>query len=247
MSLTDRKRFAWLTAQGMTDAGAAADMANSYYESGLKSNNLQNTYNSSLGMTDAEYTATVDDGSYTDFSSDSAGYGLYQWTYKTRKAALLKYVQAANKSIGDDETQLKFHIKELKESYSSVWKTLTASTDVKECSDTFMCKYENPADQSTAAKNKRSAKAQEYFEKYAAAASTSGMTNNDCPFKVKVSASNLNIRTGAGTNYSKTGKYTGAGVFTITQVKSGTGSSVGWGKLKSGAGWISLDFCTLVS
>lgn len=39
------------------------------------------------------------------------------------------------------------------------------------------------------------------------------------------------------------GKYTGKGVFTITEVKSGTGSTAGWGKLKSGAGWISLDYC----
>ena len=74
-----------------------------------------------------------------------------------------------------------------------------------------------------------------------------GMTDDDCPFKVKVSISNLNIRKGAGTNYAKTGKYTGKGVFTITQVKEGTGSDVGWGKLKSGAGWISLSYCTLVS
>ena len=72
-------------------------------------------------------------------------------------------------------------------------------------------------------------------------ASGNGMTNADVPFTVKVSISNLNIRTGAGTNYAKTGKYTGIGVFTITEVKSGTGSTLGWGKLKSGAGWIALD------
>lgn len=72
------------------------------------------------------------------------------------------------------------------------------------------------------------------------------MTNADCPFTVRVSISNLNIRKGAGTNYAKTGKYTGKGVFTITEVKSGTGSTKGWGKLKSGAGWISLDYCTRV-
>ena len=77
--------------------------------------------------------------------------------------------------------------------------------------------------------------------------SSTGMTNDDCPFKVKVTISNLNIRTGPGTGYSKTGKYTGIGTFTITEVSSGTGSTLGWGKLKSGAGWISLDYCTLVS
>ena len=62
-------------------------------------------------------------------------------------------------------------------------------------------------------------------------------------FLVQVTATDLNIRKGPGTNYAKTGKYTGKGVFTITEVKSGTGSTAGWGKLKSGAGWISLDYC----
>ena len=76
--------------------------------------------------------------------------------------------------------------------------------------------------------------------------SGNGMTNANVPFTVKVSISNLNIRMGAGTNYAKTGKYTGIGVFTITEVKSGTGSTLGWGKLKSGAGWIALDHVTKV-
>lgn len=75
-----------------------------------------------------------------------------------------------------------------------------------------------------------------------------GMTNADCPFLMKVSIDDLNIRKGAGTNTAKTGIYTGVGVFTITQVKSGSGSSLGLGKLKSGAGWISLDYyCTRVN
>ena len=77
-------------------------------------------------------------------------------------------------------------------------------------------------------------------------AAAGGMTNADCPFMVKVSIADLNIRKGAGTNTAKTGAYTGVGVFTIVQVKSGKGSDKGWGKLKSGAGWISLDYCKRV-
>ena len=61
-------------------------------------------------------------------------------------------------------------------------------------------------------------------------------------FSVRVDIQDLNIRRGPGTNYAKTGKFTGKGVFTITEVKSGKGSTAGWGKLKSGAGWISLDY-----
>ena len=66
------------------------------------------------------------------------------------------------------------------------------------------------------------------------------------PFLVRVSISNLNIRKGAGTNYARTGKYTGKGIFTITEVKPGQGSDAGWGRLKSGAGWISLDYAERV-
>ncbi len=64
------------------------------------------------------------------------------------------------------------------------------------------------------------------------------------PFLVRVSISDLNIRTGPGTNNAKTGRFTGKGVFTIVAVQSGQGSDSGWGKLKSSAGWISLDYCT---
>lgn len=69
-------------------------------------------------------------------------------------------------------------------------------------------------------------------------------TSNGGPFLVKVDINNLNIRKGPGTNYETTGKFTGKGIFTIVEVKAGKGSNKGWGKLKSGAYWISLDHCT---
>ena len=62
------------------------------------------------------------------------------------------------------------------------------------------------------------------------------------PFKVYIPITNLNIRRAAGINAAKTGKYTGKGVFTIVEVRSGKGSDKGWGKLKSGVGWIALDY-----
>lgn len=61
------------------------------------------------------------------------------------------------------------------------------------------------------------------------------------PYSVQVKINNLNIRKGPGTNY-RTNGVTGAGVFVIVKESSGEGSKKGWGKLKSGAGWISLDF-----
>lgn len=66
------------------------------------------------------------------------------------------------------------------------------------------------------------------------------------PYRVKVTASVLNIRKGAGTNYALAGTIRGGGVYTIVQESTGQGATK-WGKLKSGAGWISLDYTTKVS
>ena len=60
------------------------------------------------------------------------------------------------------------------------------------------------------------------------------------PFLVKVSISDLNIRKGAGTDYDRV-QFIPIGVYTIVEVKSGKGASA-WGRLKSGIGWISLDY-----
>lgn len=65
----------------------------------------------------------------------------------------------------------------------------------------------------------------------------------DVPFLVRVDVTALNIRKGPGTNY-EVSSTTGKGVFTIVEVQKGPGSNNGWGKLKSGAGWICLDYVT---
>ena len=62
------------------------------------------------------------------------------------------------------------------------------------------------------------------------------------PYLVRISIDDLNMRQGPGTNYKSNG-YTGKGVFTIVEESEGHGASL-WGKLKSGAGWVSLDYCT---
>lgn len=65
-------------------------------------------------------------------------------------------------------------------------------------------------------------------------------------FRVKVNITDLNIRKGPGTNYATIGKFTGKGVFTLVETSQGKGSKTGWGKLKSGLGWISLDYTTRI-
>ena len=84
------------------------------------------------------------------------------------------------------------------------------------------------------------------FDESGKAVYTSKVTNSTGSFKVQISISDLNIRKGPGTNYATTGRFTGKGVFTIVETKQGTGSAKGWGKLKSGAGWIALDYAARI-
>lgn len=69
---------------------------------------------------------------------------------------------------------------------------------------------------------------------------TAPETRKLTPYKVRITATDLNIRAGAGTNHPSKG-YIKPGVYTIVEEATGKGATK-WGKLKSGAGWISLDF-----
>lgn len=158
----------YFKAKGLNDFGIAGLMGNLYAESGLKPTNLQNTYEKKLGYTDAEYTAAVDQRKYTNFVKDSAGYGLAQWTYWSRKQNLLDFAQSKNKSIGDLNMQLDFLYKELSEGYkNSVLKVLCEAKSVLEASNSVLLKFERPADQSTTVQNKRAGFGQTYYDKYA--------------------------------------------------------------------------------
>ncbi len=156
-------------------------MGNLYAESGLTPNNLQNTGNKSLGMTDAEYTAAVDSGTYTakQFEDDSFGYGLAQWTYSTRKRALLEYAVSQGASVGDLTMQLSFLLDELRFSYSGVWYALLNAASVREASDAVLLKYERPKNQSEENQQRRAELGQKYFDQYAVNLNTSSDSSTD--------------------------------------------------------------------
>lgn len=163
---TAEKIWYFLKAAGMNDYGTAGTMANINAESALRPDNLQNTYEKKLGMTDAQYVAAVDSGSYKNFVHDAAGFGLCQWTYWSRKQNLLNYAKSQGTSIADLEMQLGFLLVELK-AYPSLLNTLKTATSVRTASDAFMCSFERPADQSETAKARRAAYGQQYFDQYA--------------------------------------------------------------------------------
>lgn len=164
---TEEKIWSYLKAKGLTAAGAAGLMGNLYAESGLRSNNLQNNFEGKLCLSDEEYTAQVDSGSYPNFSRDGAGYGLAQWTYHTRKAALLEYAQVCKRSIGDLEMQLDFLARELTTGYPAVMRCLKTATSVRAASDAVLLQFERPADQSETVKAKRAGYGQQYFKAFA--------------------------------------------------------------------------------
>lgn len=224
-STTAEKIWNYLYAKIGNAYGVAGLMGNLYAESGLKSTNLQNSYESKLGYTDTTYTNAVDDGTYTKFASDSAGYGLAQWTYSTRKKNMLAFHQKKGKSIGDLETQLAFLIQELSGSYTSVYKVLKSATTVKEASDKVLTGYEKPADQSSSVKTKRASYGQKYYDSYAGSSTTTTATTSSSS-----SSSSSNTTKKTATDKAQSFSKSLAGTYTVTasdglNVRNGAGTA----------------------
>lgn len=106
-----------LTGAGYSEYSAAGAMGNFKQESGFKSNNLQNSYESSLGMTDEAYTTAVNNGTYKNFVHDSAGYGLAQWTFWSLKQGLYNYTKSKGVGIDDEDAQIGYLLKSIKERF----------------------------------------------------------------------------------------------------------------------------------
>lgn len=92
--MSEQAIWSYFEGKGLRPAGIAGLMGNLDAESGLKSTNLQNSGEIKLKMTDAQYTAAVDNGTYTNFINDGYGYGIAQWTFWSRKRDLLAFCQS---------------------------------------------------------------------------------------------------------------------------------------------------------
>lgn len=160
--------WSYFRSKGLNDYGVAGLMGNLRAESGLSPINLQNTYEKKLKMTDEEYTAAVDDGSYKNFVYDKAGYGLAQWTFWSLKERMLEYARSVGKSIGDLGMQLDFLYLELTRN-KHILSVLENATSVRQASDVMLLQYERPADQSVSVQGKRAVFGQEYFDQFAVA------------------------------------------------------------------------------
>lgn len=215
--------------------GVAGLMGNLYAESSLKSNNLQQTYENKLGYTDVTYTTAVDNGTYGNFVKDSAGYGLAQWTFWSRKQNLLEYAKSKNKSISDLTMQMEFLWQELSTGHKAVLNDLKNATSVLEASNSVLTKFERPAKQDESVQKKRAEYGQKYYDKYA--------TKKVVAFEsymVKIIAKALNVRQGPSVNHQIVTTIRDQGVYTIVD-KQGD-----WGLLKQYEqkrdGWIHLSY-----
>ena len=221
---TEKTVWDFLRGKGLNSYAAAGVMGNLYAESSLRANNLQDSFEKRLELSDAEYTESTDTGAYQNFAMDGAGYGLAQWTYWRRKAALYDCAKAADKSVGDLTLQLDFLWKELQSDYPSLLSALSVASSVRDASNAFLFQFERPADMGESVQQKRAAFGQAYYDRYA------------LPYLVRVTADSLNVRSGPGTNYPVSGSVKKGDAYTVTETRDG------FGKLKSGAGWISLKY-----
>lgn len=174
----EKKIWDFLKSKGLNDFAVAGIMGNLRAESALSPINLQNSFEKKLGYNDITYTQAVDNGIYNNFVHDGAGYGLAQWTYYSRKQNLLVYARNRKVSIGDLQMQLEFLWKEM-QNYSTMMKELNTATTVRDASNSFLFRFERPANQGGAVQNARTNYGVAYYNKF------SGKTPTETAKEVK--------------------------------------------------------------
>ena len=169
----DVSKFIWdsFIKAGFSSIATAGFMGNLQAESGLKPNNLQNSFEKkpNINMNDQQYSDAVSNKTYSKekFVRDSAGYGLAQWTYHTRKQAMYEFIiEQKKKRIDDLEAQLDFLFYELKKNYKTLVNQLKSCTTVKQASDLVLTQFERPAIQTDKVKNDRASFGQVFYDKY---------------------------------------------------------------------------------
>lgn len=154
MIMNESKIWATLRHIGFTQNASAGIMANIFVESGFKPDNVQNSFEKRLGSDD-EYTKRVNERSYSreQFATDSAGYGLCQWTYHTRKRALYDFCMCRSTHIDNIDDQLFFLAQECRN--SGLFDKLNKCTSAYDAGVMFMLEFEKPKDQTVTAQKRR--------------------------------------------------------------------------------------------
>lgn len=168
------KQTIWngLRRRGFSEAATAAIMGNIEEESTFFSPRVQGDFTTGYSKS-IDYTGKVDRGEIlrSDFiyhGPGGGGYGLCQWTYPTRKAGLYDLAMNRRKSVGDEDTQLDYLMRELNDpEYAKVLDKLQSDADLYDMTSYFLKRFEKPADQSDGACRRRTKNAQRILDEFA--------------------------------------------------------------------------------
>ena len=148
----------------------------------------------------------------------------------------MDYAKATGRSVGHLQMQLEFLYKELI-GYKTVWNAVIMANNIREASDVVMLKYEKPATTTEAAKQKRAAYGQKFYDQFAKAQQEPESAAKPQQKMVRTTDT-VNIRAGSSTGTAKLGKMA-------------KGVSMEWLATENGfhkvAVWISGDFSKVVS
>ena len=142
----EEKVYSYLITSGMSPIGAAGLMGCFKYESGFKTNNLEDKFEGIFGTNDAEYTRNVDNGTETEdqFVNSrgygTSGYGIAQFTSANLKQRLYDDTVKQGRSIASLEPQLDGVISVLKE--RGIYDTINNAKTPTDANKTFLWKYE---------------------------------------------------------------------------------------------------------
>ncbi len=142
--------YHYLKEKGLPRSGILAVMGNCADESAFRPDNVEDR----CPISDESYTAAVDNGSYSreQFLRDGGkayGYGLFQWTYWSRKAGLYDLAKKRGVSIASRQLQMDWLWEELQQGeYAHVLNKLMGDDSLFEKTKYFMIHFEKPADQS---------------------------------------------------------------------------------------------------
>ncbi len=129
---------------GMTPIAACAMGGNMMCESRMLSDIVQGDL--SYSAKSKQYTADVDAGHKT-LADGSTGYGLCQWTLKSRQQKLYDFAKARGMSVGDEAMQVDFVLHEMQTEveYSALWSYLKTAQDLYGAAARICREYERPA------------------------------------------------------------------------------------------------------
>ena len=137
---------------GFTKEGTAGIMGNLYVKSKFNPKAYELSKQKKIGLSNEEYIRKTNDGTYKNFVTDRAGFGIAFWTYHQRKRALLEMCKG---KIGDLHCQLNFLVKEIR-GQKKLYSILTTTKDVNTACDRVLIDFEKAKNYKKQINNRRS-------------------------------------------------------------------------------------------